>query len=711
MEEARSIIPVRSLQIRIAFFVLLSACALDLVAGAGPQPGKGPPPLLLRDLGGVHHRPFADPSVKAIVMVFLLTDCPIANSYAPEIKRLDTEYGPRGVRFYLVQVDPDLTIAEARAHAQQYGYTCPVVLDARHELVAHAGATRVPETAVFTPDGKRPYRGRIDNLYLAPGKRRTQPTERDLRDALEAVLAGKRVIRAVSEVVGCFIPALNPKGPEPMNRKTLLIVGALAMAAGACADTGEKPYQPRPKGAVTYTREIAPLMFKHCAACHRPGEVAPFPLLSYREVSKRAGQIHDVTARRFMPPWKAVSGHGEFRDERRLSAEEIGMLKQWADEDCSEGDPKYLPPAPKFATGWQLGTPDLVVTMPKSFTVPAEGADIYRNFVIPLQIPEGKYVRAVEYRPGNRRVVHHAGLALDTTGQIRARRQRRMPGFTQINIPGQLFPGNLAFWVPGQDIRPLPEGMALAWPKGADFVLQLHLHPSGKPETEQSTVGFYFTSDRPRRALHNFILNYTKIDIAPGEDAHRTKHTHTLKQDAEVYGIFPHMHLIGKAVTVTAHLPDGKKCSLIQIDQWEFNWQNYYVYATPVALPKGTELVMEYVHDNSAANPSNPSQPPKRVVYGLQSTNEMAVTMLTTVGSADSAGVKNGTVRDAAQLAQQALARFDKNKDGKLSLEEIRQIPGVDALDLDALIRRFDRDGDGMLNAEELAAALKALRK
>ena len=487
---------------------------------------------------------------------------------------------------------------------------------------------------------------------------------------------------------------------------------AIAVIAVLSARGGseEKPYQPRPKGTLTFNKDIAPVVFKQCATCHRPGEVAPFSLLSYKDVKKRAKQIGEVTTSRFMPPWKPVAGHGEFRGERRLTVDQIGILKQWADEGSAEGDAKDLPPAPQFAEGWQLGKPDLIVTMPKAFDVPAEGRDLYRNFVIPLEVPEGKYIRAVEFRPTNRRVVHHAGLSIDVTNKSRERDGKDgAPGFTQVGLPGQQFPANLTFWVPGQEVRPLPDGMAFPWPKGADFILQLHLHPSGKRETEQSTVGFYFTSDPPRQHLDKFMLAQNKINILAGEKAYRSTDKRTLTVDTELYGIFPHMHLIGKDVKVTAVLPDGKSQSLLWIDQWDFNWQNYYEYAKPVLLPKGTQLVMETTHDNSAENPANPNQPPKRVTFGEQTQNEMAIIFMTTLPKGPTAA--KGEVKDFKALAQEVLNRFDKNKDGKLSADELREIPAAAGLDIPALIRRFDRDGDGMLDAAELAELIKAMRK
>jgi hypothetical protein len=498
-------------------------------------------------------------------------------------------------------------------------------------------------------------------------------------------------------------------------RRALSLVVFLPFLSVARAD--EKPYEPRPKGTVTYTKHIAPIVNARCAACHRPGEVAPFSLLQYEDVRKRAKLISKMTERRIMPPWKPDDPAGTFRGEHRLTAEQIGMIGQWTKEGTIEGDAKDLPPPPKFAVGWQLGEPDMIVTMPKEYTLAAESRDVYRNFVIPFEVPAGKYIKAVEFRPGNRRIVHHAGFAIDAAHKFRDRDGKDgAPGFTQVGIPGQLFPGNLAFWVPGIEPRPLPDGTGVTWPKGADLVLQLHLHPSGKPETERSTIGFYFTSETPRRPLQFIAMSTNKIDIPPGEKAYRTRQTRTIDNDIELLGLFPHMHVIGKETTVTAVLPGGESKRLLHIPDWDFNWQNYYEYVKPLNLPRGTQIVLECVHDNSAENPANPNSPPKRIVFGEQTTNEMAAVFINAMpkpGTALAKAGKNvgpGDDTDLKQKVAAAMRLYDKDGDGKLSRDEIKLIPAAQGLDIDAVIRRFDRDGDGKLDAAELLEALRALR-
>jgi len=422
----------------------------------------------------------------------------------------------------------------------------------------------------------------------------------------------------------------------------LMSTGAAADQPGATADSA---------AGVTFNNEIAPLLFQKCADCHRPGEVAPFALLTYADAKKRAHQLQTVTTDRFMPPWKSVAGHGTFQGERRLTSDEIALIARWVEQGGPEGAAADLPPLPKFPEGWRLGQPDLVVTMPVDYELPAEGPDVYRNFVLPLEIPAGKYIKAAEFRPANRRIVHHAVLAMDVTGRSRKQDDADpAPGFKGgLNVPGQLFPGGLSTWTPGREPGPLPEGLSMPWKPGADFVLQLHLHPSGKPEVERSSIGFYLTDQPPRRSMLDLLMIDKNINIPPGEPAYRTRDEFTLPIDVEVLGIFPHMHLIGRDIKVTAHPPEGDPFSLLWIDDWDFNWQNFYQYAAPIKLTAGTRIVLDAVHDNSADNFRNPSTPPARVTWGEETTNEMTVAFLQTVP------VNEGDVRQLAPLRERVL--------------------------------------------------------
>ena len=436
------------------------------------------------------------------------------------------------------------------------------------------------------------------------------------------------------------------------------------------------------KTPVTFNKEIAPLVFQRCASCHRPGEVAPFSLLSYRDVSKRAELIRDVTTERVMPPWKAEPGSLHFADERRLTDDQIALISRWIKDGTPEGDPADLPSPPKFAAGWQLGEPDMVLKMAEPYTLVAEGPDVYRCFVIPLQIPAGKYLKAVEYRPGNRKIVHHAVLAMlpHKAAQAKLEAGDGKSFASSLAPPGQLLPGQLAFWTPGMLPRPLPEGYAAEWSDSNDLILQLHLHPDGKPELEQSSIGLYFTDKKPVGRLRLMVLTNNRIDIAPGDFAYTVKASMTLRGPVEVYGVFQHMHWLGRTVKVTATLPDGTTQPLISIGDWDFNWQTYYQYATPLKLPAGTLVEGLWTYDNSAANPANPSKPPQRVTYGEQTANEMAIMTLDVINTGPSTRPQGPpapmTDAERERRAGDILRYLDKDADGKLKLDEVVAMAG-----------------------------------
>lgn len=378
----------------------------------------------------------------------------------------------------------------------------------------------------------------------------------------------------------------------------------------------------------SYNKDIAPILYKNCAGCHRPGEVAPFSLLTYQDTAKRAALIASVTKVRVMPPWKAEPGYGQFQDERRLTDEQIALIAAWAKAGTPEGNPADKPAPPTFTDGWQLGKPDRVFTTMAKFTVPADGPDQFRCFVIPMNLETDVNIGAAEFRPDNRRVVHHALLFTDPTGAAKKLAAGSPDnGYTCFGGPGFAAAGLMGGWAPGQvPTKPTP-GYAVTLRKGTDLVLQVHYHPSGKPEQDQSSYGFFVT-DPPTKGRAVAILGNNRIDIAPGDAHYVVKVSAVVPSDTALLRITPHAHYLCKDMKVTAHLPDGSVTPLIWIKDWDFNWQGAYTYSSPVPLPKGTRIDMEYVYDNSAANPRNPAKPPVRVTYGEQTTNEMALVFM-----------------------------------------------------------------------------------
>ena len=380
----------------------------------------------------------------------------------------------------------------------------------------------------------------------------------------------------------------------------------------------------RPKGPITFNQHIALIVFKNCSECHRPGASGPFSLLTYDDVQKRARQIVEVTQQREMPPWLPDSKVVHFVGERQLAADELALIKEWAEAGAVQGEGS--PPAPpQWNERWQLGQPDLIVKTPPGYSLPPDGNDVYRNFVIPLSLPARRYVRAIEFRP-NSRAVHHAFFRFDKTGQARLQEGADgQPGFGGIHTPKAAeSPITFASWQPGK----VPRFYAadLAWPveTNTELVLQLHLQPIGKVEPLAAEVAFYFT-DKPGTAIaFKLPLSSSTMDIPAGATNYLATDSFVLPVDLELRAVLPHAHYLCRSVKGYAELPGGRRQWLISIPKWDFNWQGDYQYPTPLQLPKGTKLVMEYTFDNSTNNLRNPNNPPKPVRYGLQSTDEMA---------------------------------------------------------------------------------------
>ena len=364
--------------------------------------------------------------------------------------------------------------------------------------------------------------------------------------------------------------------------------------------------------AIDFGRDVAPILERHCVECHRPGEVAPFPLITYDDAKTHAKLIAKVTASRYMPPWKPVHGYGRFQGERRLTDAEIATLNRWAALGAPEGKLNLTPPP----TRPSRPPPDLTMSMTAPYEITPDGPDTYRCFVVPFNSTEEHWVRLVDYQPSNRKVVHHA-LFFTTMS-------RDLPkDYPCFGTPGFLPTSSLGGWSPGNQPLELPAGTAMRLPRNSRLVMQLHFHPTGKPEVEQSRLGVYFTT-APTRHIADIGLISKAIDIPPGDAAYKVRDHFTLPVNVHAVGIIPHAHYICKDVKGWATLPNGKRVWLLWIKDWDFNWQDRYWYKEPVALPEGTRVEMEFTYDNSAANPHNPNSPPQRVTWGGGSTDEMA---------------------------------------------------------------------------------------
>ena len=384
--------------------------------------------------------------------------------------------------------------------------------------------------------------------------------------------------------------------------------------------------QDRVGDAVTYSRDIAPILNTNCVVCHRPGAIGPFALATFADVHPRARQIAQAVQSGAMPPWKPAPGVERLRGERRLSANDVDSIRRWVVAGAPEGDPLDLPASPAWPDGWHAGTPDLVVTMANPYTLPAGSDDVYRNFVVPVPVEDRRFVTAVELKPDTVRGIHHARVMIDRTGTARQRDEADpVTGYDDSEADGARFPnGHFLGWAPGTLAGGVPG--ELAWPldPGTDLVLKTHLVSSDLAAEVQVSVGFFFTDTPPVATPVVVQLGSQTIDLAAGDPARVVEDTYELPVDVDLLAIYPHAHFLLRNVEASAQLPDGTARALLCIDNWDFNWQDEYRYAEQVRLPAGTTIRMRYLYDNSEGNRNNPSRPPKRVRFGPRSTDEMA---------------------------------------------------------------------------------------
>ena len=442
----------------------------------------------------------------------------------------------------------------------------------------------------------------------------------------------------------------------------LLIVFLLSHSARVLAAPQAPQDASNTNSQITFNKDIAPVLFQHCATCHRPGESGPFPLLSYKDAKSHARQIVAVTQSRFMPPWLPDPSEFKFADEFRLSDAQITTIAHWVEQGAVEGAPSDLPPTPKFAEGWQMGTPDLVIKAEKPYQLPASGTDQYWNFIFRTPVNRTRWLKAIEIRPGDKRVVHHANVLVDRTQSARAQESSPGAGFggMEIKIESEAFDpdSHFLFWKPGTAPYTEPDGMALRLDAGTDLVLNIHLQPSGKAEWIQPSLGLYFTEQPATRFPMLLQLeNDRKLDIPPGEKNFLVTDEFTLPEDVQLLAIYPHAHYVGKDLQAFATFPDGTQKSLIHIPSWDLNWQAVFRYETPVELPAGTVISMRYRYDNSDENIRNPNVPPKRVVGGNRASDEMAHLWLQVLPHSNP-----GETGDPRRILQEAMARHNVDK-------------------------------------------------
>ncbi|MCC7421302.1 MAG: redoxin domain-containing protein [Planctomycetaceae bacterium] len=610
----------------------------------------------LKDAGGQ--------SPKLTVVAFLGTECPLAKLYGPRLTSLQETYAARGVAFVALNANRQDSLADIAQYVHELQIAFPVLKDAGNHVADAMGAQRTPEVFVLDADRVVRYHGRIDDQYSV-GAARKEPSRRDLALALDQLLESKGVEVAETKAAGCYIGRVRtPK----------------------VATTPD---------AVTWSNQIVRVFQKHCVQCHRDGEIAPFSLTDYNEAVGWAETIRESVQERRMPPWHADPKHGHFKNERRLSGEEIALIEKWIAAGTPEGNAADLPKPLQFTEGWQLdGPPDVVLSMNEAFNVPAEGTVDYKYFTVDTGFTEDKWIRAAEVQPGARNVVHHVLVLI-----------RPQAGAA----PGAGGGEFLAGYVPGMRVRPYPDGMAKLIPKGSKLVFQMHYTPNGTPEKDISRVGFQFAD--PQDISHVVVTSRAlqqKIAIPPGDSDYMLEaFSKSHDSDLLLLGMMPHMHVRGKSFAYEAHYPDGKKETLLNVPRYDFNWQTGYALAEPLTMPAGTRIRCEAHYDNSRDNPANPD-PTQTVRWGDQTWNEMMIgyfDVAVPLGERPPGRQPRlalATAEARRKRAEELVKTYDANKDGRVQKDEVpaRVAP---------IFKLLDADSNGEVTIEEIMKANEAL--
>lgn len=547
----------------------MSLLVLALNAAFAAAPPVAVPDISFKDIRYLTRSLDDFPDRKAFVLVFTSTSCPLVGRYLPTLNRLEQEYRERGVQFLAVNVGADDSIGAMAAQAVEHGCAFPFVKDHDARCAAVLGVTRTPEAVVLDTARRVRYRGRIDDQYRIGGAR-PRPTRHDLKEAIDAVLAGRPVAVPVTPADGCVI-----------TRSEL----------------------PRPSTPLTYADHVAPIVRKHCVECHKPGG-ATFPLVTFEQVAGKARTIAEVVRDGSMPPWYAAPGHTDFVNRRGLSSREREVLLQWVTFGRARGDDSKLPAVPAESARWKIGEPSLVIQAPEH-ELPAAGVIDYKYVVLPYVFLSDTWIQGVQIRPDNPRVLHHCNMAYISAGEK----------FSIKNF--------ITGTVPGGDAMTMQPGVGYRIPAGSLLVLQVHYVTTGKKEKCRISVGLKYASGRIDRHLRFQYLVDTRFAIPPGAPAHRVAASRTLPADAIGVGLFTHMHVRGRDMTFRAHYPGGRTEDLLLIPNYNFDWQLAYRWKFgEKRFPKGTRLEAVAHYDNSTFNPFNPD-PKKTVRNGQQTTEEM----------------------------------------------------------------------------------------
>jgi len=572
--------------------LLAAILALSLSADAKAPLGAHLADLVLPD--AISGKPWAlaneTRGAKAIVLAFIDSSCPVSQNHLPGLNRLKAEHGDKGLRVVGIYCHPGDTIAEAGQHAAKVKLAFPVLHDEGGKWARKLAVDRVPCAMVLDQGLIVRYRGRIDDQF-APGVSRSKPTRRDLRDALDEVLANKPVTTPWTQTLGCLL-----SHPEP---------------------------RPARADGPTWTGAVASIIQKACQDCHRPGEAAPFSLLTHDDARDWAAMIREVIDNRRMPPWHAAASPGHFSNERALADKDRQSLLDWIDAGCPKGIGEE--PKPRvFTEGWRIGNPDRVIRMGRPVEVPAQfllgvvGMP-YQYIMSDTVVDKDLWVSEIEVRPQNRAQIHHIIVYIVPEG-------KSFPGILR-GSPDGLGGGMLAAYVPGDLPVVYPEGLAKKIPKGARLLFEMHYTPNGVPVADRSGVGIKLAKGPVRHEVRTRAILNRRFTIPPGDPAHEVRASKAFEKEAVILTLSPHMHLRGKDFAMDLSEPGMPAAPLLRVPRYDFNWQESYALAKPLRVPAGTRIDCVAHFDNSAGNPANPD-PSKEVRWGDMTWNEMMIGFL-----------------------------------------------------------------------------------
>lgn len=532
---------------------------------------------------------------RARLLVFFSIDCPTSRIYADHLVRIHQQYADRGITLIGINANSNETADSIAAFARRQNLHFPLLKDVNNRLADLLGARSTPHAFLFDEDGVLRYRGEIDNGFGDEA----ETTSRGLWEAIDALLAGRAIPRAETTAFGCIIRRVHtpPVATSP--------------------------------DAPTYTGDVAPFLRKNCEGCHHEGGIGRVAFNDYDVVAAWAPDMRDSIRAGDMPPWPPVDGVNDFKGARTLTEAERRMFERWIDEGMPFGDAAELPPPKDYPKGWTMGEPDLILVPDEAYRVEAVGQDEYRCFVVPVQMEEDAWIRGIEILPGVKEVVHHVSVYLDESGKaIELQKADPQPGYESFGGIGFAVSAALGGWAPGNTPFLLPDGIGRRLPKECHVVIQVHYHKTGREVMDRSQLGIYLHKDPVRKQLVEETVASRLLFIPAGAKRHRVAGGITIGADSHILAILPHMHLLGTEIKVTAALPDGTTQPLVWVDDWEFNWQETYVYEEPIALPRGTRIDLEAFYDNSADNPKNPNDPPRFVRWGEESSDEMCIAFL-----------------------------------------------------------------------------------